>query len=88
MAEKLPLCYIGDMAQSVKELLRRVETWPKEDQEELAEIARDIEARRSGEYHPTSEELAAIDEVLGQMARGEIVSNEEIEAAFARFRRG
>jgi hypothetical protein len=75
------------MTPSVKELLRRVETWPKEDQDELAEVARDIEARRSGEYHPTPEELDAIDEALGQVARGELASKEEIEAAFARFRR-
>jgi hypothetical protein len=76
------------MAPNVKELLRKVETWPEEDQEELAEVARDIEARRNGEYHPTAEELEAIDEALGQVARGEIASKEEIEAAFARFRRG
>jgi hypothetical protein len=71
------------MAPNVKELLRKVETWPEEDQEELAEVARDIEARRNGEYRPTTEELEAIDG-----ARGEVVSKEEIEAAFARFRRG
>jgi hypothetical protein len=75
------------MTQSVKEILRRVEAWPQEDQEELAEIARDIEARRSGMYHATPEELEAIDEALGQVARGEVASKEEIEAAFAKFRR-
>jgi hypothetical protein len=75
------------MAPSVKEILRRVEAWPEEDQQELAEIARDIEARRSGVYHATAEELEAIDEALGQVARGEVASKEEIEAAFAKFRR-
>jgi hypothetical protein len=74
------------MTQSVKEILRRVEAWPPEDQEELAEIARDIEARRSGVYRATPEELDAIDEALGQVARGEVASKEEIEAAFAKFR--
>jgi hypothetical protein len=33
-----------------KELLRRVETWPQEDQEKLVEVAREIEARRTGVY--------------------------------------
>jgi hypothetical protein len=74
------------MIQSTKELLQKVETWPEQDQRELAEVVRDIEARRSGVYHATPDELWAIDEALGQVARGEIVSREDIEAAFAKFR--
>jgi hypothetical protein len=73
-------------ANALKEVLQRVEAWPEEDQEELAEAAREIEARRTGTYHATPEELAAIDEALGQVARGELASKEEIEAAFAKFR--
>lgn len=72
--------------QHLKNLLERAETWPEEDQEELAQLARDIEARRSGVYHATAEELDAIDEALGQVARGEVASKEGIEAAFAKFR--
>jgi hypothetical protein len=74
------------MPTQMKNLLERAETWPEEDQEELTQLARDIEARRSGVYHATPEELEAIDEALGQVARGEIASPEEIEAAFATFR--
>jgi hypothetical protein len=74
------------MAHRMKEILRRIETWPQEDQEELADVARDIEARRRGVYHPSAEELKAIDEALGQVARGELASKEDIEAAFAKFR--
>jgi hypothetical protein len=36
------------MNQDAKEILRRVETWPEEDLAELAEAAREIEARRTG----------------------------------------
>lgn len=71
----------------LKEVLERVKAWPESDQEELAEVARDIEARRSGVYHATPEELEAIDEALGQVARGEVAREAEIEAAFAKFRR-
>ena len=74
------------MNQNTKDILKRIEAWPEEDQDELAEIARDIEARRNGVYHATTEELRAIDEALGQIARGEVASKEEIEAAFAKFR--
>jgi hypothetical protein len=74
------------MNATTKKLLERVESWPQEDQEELAEFMREIEARRTGSYHATPEELAAIDEALGQVARDEIASKKEIEAAFAKFR--
>lgn len=87
MAAKGLLSYIWSMIQDVKEILRRVEAWPQEDQQELAEVARDIEARRSGIYHATADELKAIDEALEQVARGELASQEDIEAAFAKFRR-
>ena len=59
---------------------------PPEDQEELVEHVREIEARRKGVYHATPEELEAIDEALQQIARGEIASEEEVEAAYAIFR--
>jgi hypothetical protein len=75
------------MTPRAKGLLDQPESWPEEDQEELVEYAREIEARRTGNYHATPEELKAIDKALGQVARGEIASNEEIEAAFAKFRR-
>jgi hypothetical protein len=74
------------MTPMTKKLLEQVETWPPEDQEELAEYAREIAARRTGVYHATPEELQAIDEALAQVARGELSSKEEVEAAFAAFR--
>jgi hypothetical protein len=74
------------MTKTLKEVLERAETWPEEDQEELAEYVRDIEARRTGVYHASADELAAIDEALGQVARGEVASKEEVEEAFATFR--
>jgi hypothetical protein len=74
------------MTPTTKKLLEQVESWPRQDQEELAEYAREIEARRTGVYHATQEELAAIDEALGQVARGEVASREAVEAAFAKFR--
>jgi hypothetical protein len=50
------------MSPAIKELLRHVASWPQEDQEELADVARDIEARRTGVYRATPEELKALDE--------------------------
>jgi hypothetical protein len=39
-----------------------VESWPTEDQEELAEVAREIEARRKGVYDLSANERATIED--------------------------
>jgi len=68
----------------VKAVLERVPTWPEDRQQELAEIALEIEAELAGaEYEATPDELAAIDEGLS----GEAASEEEVDAAFASFRK-
>lgn len=70
------------------EALERVEAWPAEAQDRLAEIALDIEADLSGEeYHPTPAELAGIDHGLRAAEEGRFATNEEVEAVFAKFRR-
>ena len=65
------------MTKTAKQLLERVASWPEEDQEELAEVAREIEARRSGIYEPTPEEEAAIREGIAELDRGEWVREEQ-----------
>lgn len=71
------------MSPRTKKLLEQVDSWPPEDQEELAECAREIEARRSGVYRASAAELEAIDEA----ERSGIATDEEVEAAFQAFRR-
>jgi hypothetical protein len=72
------------MTNSLKDVLERVKTWPEQAQAELAEIALDMEVTlRSDSYRASPEELQAIDEA----DRGSIALDEEIEAAFATFRR-
>jgi uncharacterized protein (UPF0335 family) len=68
----------------VKAVLERVPTWPEERQQELAEVALEIEAELAGAgYDATPDELAAIDEGLA----GEAASDEEVKAAFALYRK-
>jgi hypothetical protein len=79
------LCYIDTMTQTTtKEVLSRVASWPQEDQEELAELAREIEARRSGVYVLDEEESAAIREGLAELDRGEWVSEEAMRSFWKR----
>ena len=74
------------MNQDDKEILRRVDTWPTEDQEELVEAAREIEARRASTYLLSDEERAAIERGLWDMRTGNFASEEAIAAIFRKAR--
>jgi hypothetical protein len=74
------------MSPAIKKLLEQVESWPQEDQEELAEAAREIEARRHGVYQLTHDERAAIAEGLADARAGRFASDDEINAIFERAR--
>lgn len=80
MAEPIEMSYAQFMNQDTKEILRRIETWPEEDQAELAEVAREIEARRSGVYVLSDDEKAAIAEAR----RSGFASDEQIAAFWKR----
>ena len=62
------------MADTPKEVLERVATWPQEDQEELAEVAREIEGRRDGVYVLNDDEKTAI----AAARRGGIATDEDV----------
>ena len=68
--------------------MQRVEAWPEAAQEELAEIALEIDARlRGGRFHATPEELAGIDRGLKAAHEGRFATEEQVEAVFAMHRR-
>jgi hypothetical protein len=69
------------MTQGTKEILRRVEHWPQEDQDELAEVAREIEARRTGVYVLSDDERRALDEAR----RSGVASDEDVAAFWKRY---
>ncbi|MGQ0681454.1 hypothetical protein [Bradyrhizobium sp.] len=71
----------------LKELLKRVQTWPEAAQDELVSLANQIESELQGnDYVATQEELQVIDEAMASIDAGEVASDHEIEAAFGRFR--
>jgi hypothetical protein len=61
----------------VKHILERVTAWPEEDQEELAALALEIEARRTGAYELSDDERASID-----AARHSGLASDDTVAAF------
>jgi hypothetical protein len=68
------------MSPNTKEVLRHVESWPEEDQDELAEVAREIEARRKGVYDLSGDERAAI----ADARKGAFASAEDVAAFWKR----
>ena len=64
----------------INAVLEGVRSWPQEDQEELAELAREIEARRTGVYVLSEDERSAIEEA----ERGGVASVEEVERFWKR----
>jgi predicted transcriptional regulator len=78
--------YIQQMNQAAKDIFRRVESWPAEDQEELAELAREIEARRSGVYRLSEDEHAALAESAADARAGRFATEGEIAAIFKKAR--
>ena len=69
------------------EVLERVESWPAHVQDELAEIALELDAGvKETEYQPTPEELAGIDRGLRAAAEGRFATDQQVEAVFAKFR--
>ena len=68
------------MSPTVKTILERVATWPERDQEELADVAREIEERRTGVYVLNEDERAAIDEAR----RSPIVPVDEVSSFWKR----
>ncbi|MGY0569714.1 hypothetical protein ACTGJ9_000415 [Bradyrhizobium sp. RDM12] len=52
-------------------------------------VANEIESElRGGEYLASQEELRVIDAAMAAIDRGEVATEAQIDAAFAKFRRG
>jgi hypothetical protein len=74
------------MNTDTKQLLERVASWPQEDQDELAEFAAEIEARRTGVYRLSDDERAAVRKGMDAARRGAFVPDAEMDAYYKRHR--
>ena len=80
--------FVSMKTKKLLEVLERVEDWPPDAQNELAELALELDAGvKDGEYEPTPEELAGIDRGLRAAAEGRFATDQQVEAVFAKFRK-
>lgn len=71
----------------LKDLLERVQAWPEAAQDELVAVAEQTENELRGDtYVATRDELFAIDDAVASIDAGEIATDSEVKAAFAKFR--
>jgi predicted transcriptional regulator len=75
------------MSPGTKTLLERVQDWPEEDQQELADVAREIESRRSGVYRLSEQERAAVRAGMDAARRGDFVPDDEMDEFYRLHRR-
>jgi hypothetical protein len=75
------------MTKDLKDVLARVEDWPEWAQNNLADIVGEIDREvQAGTYRATDDELRKIDEALAAVRRGEVATDAEVEAVFAKHR--
>jgi hypothetical protein len=75
------------MTKLMEKALNAVRAWPADRQDEAAKLLLALDRLGPGPYQASPEEMAAIDEALEQVERGERASPAEVESAFARFRK-
>jgi hypothetical protein len=74
------------LTKDFKRLLERVQSWPEEAQDELVDVAHQIESElQTREYLATQEELRIIDAAMGSIDREEFATDAEVQTVFAKF---
>jgi len=76
----------GMTAKILRDVLQRVETWPEEAQEKLAEIALEIDAELGGIYRLNEDERKGVERGLKAMREGRFASDERIAAILQKAR--
>jgi hypothetical protein len=75
------------MTKMLRDLLAQAESWPRADQEELAEYAREIEARRTGIYTMSDDERTAVRQGMAEADQGKFVPDDVVANADKRHDR-
>lgn len=74
-------------ASDLKSLLERVQSWPEAAQDELVSVAMEIETElEARDYVASQEDLRIIDAAMASIDAGDLASEAEVKAVFAKFR--
>jgi hypothetical protein len=71
---------------ALKDVFRRAEAWPEEDQRKLVQAALIIENQHAAEFELTAADWRIIDARMEAARNGDIASDQEVEAFFAKYR--
>jgi hypothetical protein len=71
---------------ALKDVLARAEHWPASAQDKLVKAALEIEQVQDADFELTAEDWKMIDDRIAGSARGEIATDEEVEAVYKKYR--
>lgn len=75
------------ISKRLEKALQAVRSWPLERQEVAADVLEQIDRLTASTYELSNEERADIEEAIAEVRRGEIASDAEVAALFARYGR-
>lgn len=73
--------------EQIDAIFERAREWPDHHREQAARLLLAIDPDRDLVYELSDEEARDIDAALEEVERGEVASEEQVEAFFAQFRR-
>jgi hypothetical protein len=71
---------------ALKDVLARAEQWPANAQDRLVQAALEIEESQDVDFELSAEDWKIIEKRAAGSARGEIATDEEMAAMFAKYR--
>lgn len=76
---------MNQLSKRLQKVFEAAKAWPMDRQEAAAEILEKLDWLENEPYDLSDEEVAEIEEILEEMRRGEIATDEEVAAVFARY---
>ena len=77
----------GSMTKRLRQIIDRVETWPDEAQDEVADFLLALEEERANPPSLVKEDIEAIERSLEDVRLGRFASDEAVREMFDRYRR-
>ena len=73
------------MTKQLSEMLEKVKKWPQWRQKDVEYMLQEMERQGTEIYHLSDEERAVVREGLAEIERGEVATDEEVAAVYAKY---